>query len=156
MSGEVNLCFIYFHGKDKAKVCPWVYEVFSNAIIIPSPSSMPIIHAKSCMHRTAGSVPTILRKQKFSVLPACEGFWGAAGCYMTTLLGHCRAEASVLQGQWPHEAPSRSQGLQGQQLSAGLPPLPTRTCTAQEQLILFPSRSKSARLWQELGLPCFL
>lgn len=116
--GEVNLCFTYLHGNVKAKVYPWVYEVFSNAIITPPHPSMPATHA--CPERT--ELRAVLPQcwastSSLRCLPAWEGFEEQQGVTVPPLPGHCRAGAGVPSGPWAQQLQPRAPG---KELSAGL------------------------------------
>lgn len=111
----MNLCFTYLHGNVKARVCHWVYEVFYNAIITPPQSSVPIIHTKSWRHKTVGSVSYNVENAEFSILPACEGFWGAARCYSTTLAKALQSwgkRATRSAAPWVHQQQPKATGQQ--------------------------------------------
>lgn len=149
--GEVNLCFTYLHGNVKAKVYPWVYEVFSNAIITPPHPSMPATHACPECTELRAVPPTMLRKHKLSALPAClGGLWGAAGCHSATL-------ARALQGwgrcaQWPMSSAAAATGSRGR-AQCWAPPLPTRTAAkpwAAQEWFTFPAGAKLSECGRSL------
>lgn len=145
--GEVNLCFTYLHGNVKAKVYPWVYEVFSNAIITPPHPSMPATHA--CPERTE------LR----AVLPQC---WASTSSLPACLPGRALRSSRVLQchpcqgtaglGQVcpvAHELSSCSHGLQGKSSVLGSTTAHQDSSKAMgsPRVIRLPSRSKTVRVW---------
>lgn len=144
----MNLFFTYLHGKVKAKFCPWVYEVFSNAIIIPSHSSMPVIHAKSGMHKTVDTASYNVGKEKFPCF-ACEGFEEQQDVTWPPLLRCCRAQAMCHQVSGPKNSPAAAKGYgaAAQCWVSITAHQDSSTALGRLIVILFPIRSKTVSLW---------
>lgn len=145
----MNLCFTYLHGNVKAKCCPWVYEVFSNAIITPPPHSiMPVIHAKSGTYKTVDAASYNVSKAEF-LCSACEGFEEQQDVTWPPLLRCCRAQAMCHQVSGPKSSPAAAKGYRAaaQCWVSTTAHQDSSTALGSLIVILFPIRSKTVSLW---------